>query len=93
MDAFVNTRPSALRLARNAQEAERGDGEELGQHSSKKRKVERSSTEGEEATDPISEERQTRSRSKRVDEQTLDSTLEVVEDSQDDESMSLPLCP
>ncbi|RMJ22611.1 hypothetical protein PHISP_06517 [Aspergillus sp. HF37] len=97
MEAFINARPSVLGLARKAQEAERGDGEDIEQPASKKRKVERSDAEGDEvAADPVSEGRQTRSQSKRVDQQTQTPTPEISGDGRDGEQIpddGLVACP
>jgi E3 ubiquitin-protein ligase RAD18 len=96
VEAFINARPRVLGLARKAQEAEQGDREDIEQPASKKRKVERSDAEGDEvAADPVSEGRQTRSQSKRVDQQTQTPTPEISGDGRDGEQipgMSLTTC-
>lgn len=80
VDAFVNARSTVLHMARTAQEAE---AEAVGQPALKKRKVESSEVDGEAVVpDLAGEGRRTRSQSKRAGSQA---TVEVVEDSQDDE--------
>ncbi|KAF7596731.1 E3 ubiquitin-protein ligase rad18 [Aspergillus hancockii] len=82
VEAFQNARPRALELARRAADDDREETEQrTGRPVSKKRKVEErggSNTE-------TSEGRQTRSRTKGGEPQTETATMEVIEDSQDEE--------
>lgn len=86
VDVFVAARPTVLGLARGVMAAEQNGMEEDGieeRPAKKKRKV---GTPTAEAGEPVGEEgngRQTRSRSKRTE--TPAPTVEVVEDSQDEE--------
>ncbi|OGM40289.1 postreplication repair E3 ubiquitin-protein ligase rad18 [Aspergillus bombycis] len=94
VEAFQNARPSVLDLARRAAAENGEEAEGTAQPASKKRKVDErdgSSTE-------VSEGRQTRSRAKGVERQIEPATMEVVEDSQDEEYVpedglvSCPIC-
>ncbi|KAL5355861.1 hypothetical protein BJX96DRAFT_79602 [Aspergillus floccosus] len=89
VDAFQNARPSVLKLAKTAAEEERSGHNPA----SKKRKV----GDGSGETTAVSEERQTRSRSKGVARTPSENTaVEVIEDSQDDEYIpedGLVACP
>ena len=82
VEAFQNARPSVLDLARRAA-AENREEAKVGtaQPASKKRKVDERDGSNTEVTD----QRQTRSRTKGVERQTEPAPMEVVEDSQDEE--------
>lgn len=93
VEAFQNARPSMLGLARLAANKDREEAE-VGtqQRFAKKRKVE----EREGSNTEVLEGRQTRSRAKGVARQPESATMEVVEDSQDEEYIpedGLVACP
>lgn len=83
VEAFNIARPNVLDLARKARDSgSRGHEEETEEHTSKKRKVELPQVEGEEF---VPEGVRTRSRSKKVDDRPEIETVDLVEDSQDEE--------
>ena len=88
VEAFNNARPSVLELARKARDG--GDwaqDEEIEQHASKKRKVEQLQEGEEEVVSSLAgaEGIKTRSRSRRVDDQPQTGTVDLIEDSQDED--------
>ncbi|PIG82589.1 postreplication repair E3 ubiquitin-protein ligase rad18 [Aspergillus arachidicola] len=93
VEAFQNARPSVLDLAKRAATEDREDAEVgTAQPASKKRKVD----ERDGSNSEVSEGRQTRSRTQGVERQTEPATMDVVEDSQDEEYVpedGLVACP
>ena len=89
VEAFSNARPGVLDLARKARDGgDRGRDEEIEQNASKKRKVEQLQVEGEEEVAlglAGAEGIKTRSQSRRVDDQPQTETVDLVEDSQDED--------
>ncbi|KAE8400917.1 Postreplication repair E3 ubiquitin-protein ligase rad18 [Aspergillus pseudonomiae] len=92
VEAFQNARPSVLGLARRAAADNGEEADVTAQPSSKKRKVD----ERDGSNTEVSEGRQTRSRTKGVERPIESATMEVVEDSQDEEYVpedGLVACP
>lgn len=96
VETFNNARPSVLDLARKARDGASRDHEEgIQEHTSKKRKVEQSEVEGEEG-ESVPERIRTRSGGRRVEVRPETETVDLVEDSQDEEEyvpgMSIFVC-
>lgn len=86
VDSFKNARPSILELARNAAAAKAAESNESEQPVAKKRKLEHAeSSETALQDDAQSQGRRTRSQSRRTDSQVHTPTVEVIEDSEDEE--------
>ena len=88
VEAFNNARPGVLDLARKARDGgDRGRDEEIEQNASKKRKVEQLQVGEEEVALGLTgaEGIKTRSQSRRVDDQPQTETVDLVEDSQDED--------
>lgn len=84
VESFNNARPSVLDLARKARDNANRDHEEgIEEHMSKKRKVEQPQIEGEEVSVP--ERVRTRSGGRRVEDRPETETVDLVEDSQDED--------
>ena len=86
MEAFTNARPSVLDLARKARDGAQDNEEGSEKPVSKKRKIVQSPVEGEDVSDATDAGGiLTRSQSRRVDQEPQPTTVDLVEDSQDED--------
>ena len=85
LEAFQNARPSVLDLARKARDGALDRREASDEPSSKKRKIEQSQVEGEGVSKVDSEGIVTRSQSRQVDNHPQLATVDLVEDSQEED--------